>query len=73
MGRLAGFRYRDVAQRLRVRGFVLLRSGKGSHEIWVIRETGRQTVLVTHPGDTPEGTLRDTLKLAGVTEDDFLA
>ena len=37
MGRLAGFRYREVAQRLRVFGFRFDRPGAGSHEVGVMR------------------------------------
>ncbi len=33
MGRLAGFRYREVARRLRVFGFRFDRPGAGSHEV----------------------------------------
>lgn len=73
MGRLAGFRYRDVARRLQRFGFVLYRSGRGSHEVWISSETGQRTVLPNHPGDLPEGTLRAILRQAGISEDDFLA
>ena len=34
MGRLSGFRYRDVAKRLRKLGFIFDRQAAGSHEIW---------------------------------------
>ncbi len=73
MGRLAGFRYRDVARRLRGHGFVLSEGGKGSHEVWRNPATGRRTVLISHPGDIKEGTLRGILDLAGIAVDDFLA
>ncbi len=43
MGRLAGFKYREVARRLRTFGFVFDRPGPGSHEIWRHLETGRKT------------------------------
>ncbi len=33
MGRLAGFRYREVAKKLRSLGFEFDRPGPGSHEI----------------------------------------
>ena len=35
MGRLSGFKYREVARRLRLHGYVFDRQGPGSHEIWV--------------------------------------
>lgn len=72
MGRLAGFRYRDIARRLRKLGFAFDRQAAGSHEIWFNAETGRYTTLPNHPGDMPEGTLRAILKQAGVSPDDFL-
>ena len=73
MGRLAGFRYRDVVQRLQSLGFVLLRDGKGSHEVWKNPKTGARAVLSAHRGDYPEGTLRAILDKAGIAIDDFLS
>lgn len=72
MGRLSGFRYRQIAQRLRALGFEFHRHAAGSHEIWRSAETGRFTTLPNHPGDMPEGTLRAILKQAGISPDDFL-
>jgi predicted RNA binding protein YcfA (HicA-like mRNA interferase family) len=72
MGRLGGYRYRQVAAFLTQRGFVLGRQAKGSHEIWESPSTGRRTVLVNHPGTIPEGTLRNVLRLAEISVDDFL-
>jgi predicted RNA binding protein YcfA (HicA-like mRNA interferase family) len=34
MGRLAGFRYRDIVKRLKALGFEFHRQAAGSHEIW---------------------------------------
>jgi len=34
MGRLSGFKYRDVIGRLRTFGFAFDRHAAGSHEIW---------------------------------------
>jgi len=34
MGRLGGFRYREVTVRLRRFGFVFEREGAGSREVW---------------------------------------
>jgi predicted RNA binding protein YcfA (HicA-like mRNA interferase family) len=56
MGRLSGFRYRDVARKLRALGFAFDRQAAGSHEIWFNPETNRYTTLPNHPGDMPEGT-----------------
>jgi predicted RNA binding protein YcfA (HicA-like mRNA interferase family) len=72
MGRLAGFRYREVVQRLKRFGFEFSRQAAGSHEIWLSRGTGRYTTIPNHPGDMPEGTLRSVLRQAGVAQDDFL-
>lgn len=73
MGQLAGFRYRDVASRLRKHGFELARHAKGSHEVWTNDETGRRTVVPNHRGDLPEGTVRGIIGLAGITAEAFLA
>ncbi|MGQ0801772.1 MAG: type II toxin-antitoxin system HicA family toxin [Pseudomarimonas sp.] len=72
MGQLAGFRYREIAQRLKALGFAFDRQASGSPEIWFNAATNRYTTLVNHPGDTPEATLRAILKQAGVEPDDFL-
>ncbi len=34
MGRLAGFRYREIVRRLKLFGYEFHRQGAGSHEIW---------------------------------------
>ena len=72
MGRLSGFRYRDIVKRLRMFGFAFDRHAAGSHEIWFNPETKRYTTIPNHPGDMPEGTLRAILKQAGIESDDFL-
>ena len=73
MGRLAGYRYRDIIARLRRLGFEFHRQAAGSHEIWRSAASGRFTTIPNHPGDMPEGTLRAILKQAGVTVDEYLA
>ncbi len=72
MGRLAGFRYRDIVAKLRQLGFQFSRQAAGSHEIWFNPLTQRSTTIPNHPGDLPEGTLRAILKQAGISPDDFL-
>jgi predicted RNA binding protein YcfA (HicA-like mRNA interferase family) len=72
MGRLAGFRYRDIVKRLRRFGFTFDRNAAGSHEIWFNPKTKCFTTIPNHPGDMPEGTLRAILKQAGIKPDDFL-
>ncbi len=73
MGRLAGFRYRDVVKKLKRFGFEFHRKAAGSHEIWFCSSSGRYTTLPNHPGDLPEGTLRAILREAGVAPEEFLS
>jgi predicted RNA binding protein YcfA (HicA-like mRNA interferase family) len=72
MGRLAGFRYREVARRLRLFGFHYDRQGPGSHEVWRHAETGRKVTIPHHSGDMAEGTLRAILREAGISASEFL-
>jgi predicted RNA binding protein YcfA (HicA-like mRNA interferase family) len=72
MGRLAGFRYREIVRKLKACGFEFDRQAAGSHEIWFSRNTNRYTTIPNHPGDMPEGTLRAILKQAGIDPEDFL-
>ncbi len=58
MGRLAGFRYREVVRKLKAFGFQFDRQAAGSHEIWFNPATNRYATVANHPGDIPEGTLR---------------
>ncbi|MHB8763334.1 MAG: type II toxin-antitoxin system HicA family toxin [Deferrisomatales bacterium] len=72
MGRLAGYRYREIVNRLKREGFEFDRQAAGSHEIWFNPTTHRYTTVPNHPGDMPEGTLRAILKQAGVSPETFL-
>jgi predicted RNA binding protein YcfA (HicA-like mRNA interferase family) len=72
MGRLSGFRYREVARRLRTFGFRFDRAGAGSHEVWRHSETGRKVTIPHHASDMAEGTLRAILREAGIAVNDFL-
>ena len=72
MGRLAGFRYRDVARKFGALGFALYRQAAGSHEIWKNAATGHVTTIPNPSGDMPEGTVRAIVRAAGVTPDEFL-
>jgi predicted RNA binding protein YcfA (HicA-like mRNA interferase family) len=72
VGRLAGFRYREVARRLRRFGYRFDRAAAGSHEVWRHVATGRKVTLPRHSGDMAEGTLRAVLREAGIGVDDFL-
>lgn len=73
MGRLGGFRYRDIIKRLKRSGFEFHRQAAGSHEIWHNPTTGKFTTVPNHTGDMPEGTLRAILKQAGVETEEFLS
>jgi predicted RNA binding protein YcfA (HicA-like mRNA interferase family) len=72
MGRLSGFKYRDVVLKLRRFGFIFDRQGPGSHEIWRNAQNGRKLTLPHHPGDMKEGTLRAILREAGIDVEAFL-
>ncbi len=72
MGRLAGFKYREVISRLKALGFEFDRYAKGSHEIWWNPETRKRTTIPNHPGDISEGTLKAILKVAGISPEEFL-
>jgi predicted RNA binding protein YcfA (HicA-like mRNA interferase family) len=72
MGRLAGFRYKEISRKLKKCGFSFDRQAAGSHEIWFNPVSNRYTTVPNHPGDMPEGTLRAILKQAGIEIDEFL-
>jgi predicted RNA binding protein YcfA (HicA-like mRNA interferase family) len=73
MGRLSGWRYRDVTKRLRRLGFEFERHGAGSHEIWKHRDGERRVLIANHPRDYAEGTMRSMIRQSGVPLDDFLS
>lgn len=72
MGRLSGFRYREIARKLRSFGYVFDRPGSGSHEVWRHAVSGRKVTLPHHSRDMAEGTLRSVLREAGIDVEDFL-
>ncbi len=72
MGRLAGFKYRQIIKKLKKLGFIFNRQAAGSHEIWFSPTSQNYTTIPNHPGDMPEGTLRAILKQAGITVNAFL-
>ncbi|MGH9552881.1 MAG: type II toxin-antitoxin system HicA family toxin [Terriglobales bacterium] len=73
MGRLAGFRYREITRKLKSLGLRFDRQAAGSHEIWFNPLTNRYTTVPNHPGKMPEGTLRAILRQADIDPDEFLA
>ena len=72
MGRLSGFKYREIVILLKKFGFEFYRQAAGSHEIWYNHQTKIFTTIPNHSGDMPEGTLRAILKQASIPIDDFL-
>ena len=72
MGRLSGFRYRDIIKILKKFGFEFYRQAAGSHEIWHNPETKRYTTIPNHTGDMPEGTLKAILKQAEIDVNEFV-
>ena len=55
MGRLAGFRYREIRRKLKACGFEFDRQAAGSHEIWFSPATNKYTTIPNHPGDMARG------------------
>lgn len=72
MGRLSGYRYREIIKILKLFGFEFHRQAAGSHEIWHNPTTKRFTTIPNHSGDMPEGTLRAILKQADLDPEDFI-
>ncbi len=72
MGRLSGYRYRDIIQILKRFGFEFYRQAAGSHEIWHNSLTNMYTTVPNHSGDMPEGTLRAILKQANIDVEEFI-
>ena len=60
MGRLAGFRYREIARKLKALGFTFDRQAAGSHEIWFHASANRYTTIPNHPGDARGNATRDS-------------
>ncbi|MBK7957392.1 MAG: type II toxin-antitoxin system HicA family toxin [Bacteroidetes bacterium] len=72
MGRLSGYRYRDIIKILKLFGFEFYRQAAGSHEIWYNRISNKYTTIPNHTGDMSEGTLRAILKQADISIEDFV-
>ena len=72
MGRLSGFKYREIIKKLKKFGFTFYRQAAESHEIWHNYKTNKYTTIPNHSGDMPEGTLRAILKQSNITPDEFL-
>ncbi len=72
MGRLSGYKYREIIKCLKKFGFKFDRHAAGSHELWYNDTKDNYTTIPNHSGDMPEGTLRAILKQAGITPNEFL-
>jgi len=72
MGRLSGYKYREVIRRLKKFGFNFHRQAAGSHEIWYNPLSDMYTTIPNHSGDIPEGTLRAILRQADIDVDSFI-
>ena len=72
MGRLSGYKYREIISILKRFDFEFYRQAAGSHEIWHNPITNKQTTIPNHSGDMPEGTLRAILKQANINTEDFI-
>ena len=73
VGRLSGFKYKEIISKLRKAGFHFDRQAKGSHEIWYNQKNKIRITIPNHPGDMPEGTLNAIIKQAGLTIEQFVA
>ena len=73
MGRLSGYKYREIISVLKRFGFEFHRQAAGSHEIWYNPVTKRYTTVPNHSGDMPEGTLRAIISQAGIETTDFIS
>jgi predicted RNA binding protein YcfA (HicA-like mRNA interferase family) len=71
MGRLSGFKYREIVKRLKRSGFGFDRQAAGSHEIWYNHTSGLSTTIPNHPGDMPEGTLHETSGIRLLTDENI--
>ena len=72
LGRLAGFKYREIIKKLKKFNFEFYRQAVDSHEIWYSNLKKRFTTIPNHPGDMPEGTLKAILKQADIAPEEFL-
>ena len=63
--------YRVVIKKLRKLGFAFRRATGGTHEIWW-NEAKRKTCVVPHHKEVKAGTLKNILRQAGISEEQFL-
>ena len=70
MSRLPSCTSRDVHKALKKAGFERL-TQRGSHLHLRHPQTRRRTIVPIHPGDLRRSTLKEIIKQAGLTEEEF--
>lgn len=69
---LPAVRAAELTRALERAGFVLRRQ-KGSHQIWFHPQLKKRVSVPVHTGDVPKGTLRQILRDADLSVEEFLA
>lgn len=66
-------KYRDVVRVLRANGWVLLRRGKGDHEVWGMPQTSGagQKHTIPHHGEVSAGVIGDLMKKLATTPENW--
>jgi predicted RNA binding protein YcfA (HicA-like mRNA interferase family) len=72
MGRLGGYKYKEIVRILKLFGFEFHRQAAGSHEIWYCEKTNLYTTIPNHSGDMPEGTLKAILNQCEISPEEFI-
>ena len=70
MKKFPSFTPKDIIKILKKKGFTLDRS-KGSHQIFIHKETKQRTVVPMHKKDLPKGTFWAILKQADISKNDL--
>ena len=69
---LPAVRAGELTRALERAGFVLRRQ-RGSHQIWFHPQRKKRVSVPVHTGDVPKGTLRQILRDAELSVEEFLA
>jgi len=72
MSRLPQVTPRKLLAALQREGFVIDRVKSSHHFLRHKDSSERRTVVALHSGDIPQGTLRDILRQAGLSREEFL-
>ncbi|MCH8204746.1 MAG: type II toxin-antitoxin system HicA family toxin [Candidatus Hydrogenedentes bacterium] len=70
MSRLPTVKPREIIKVLLKLGFVE-RKGRGSHRVYRHPTTNRMVVVPVHPGDLKPNLVKEIIKQAGLTEEEF--